>query len=560
MGFQLAQFKAVPSDSKTWRLWLCVFFVGLSGAARGLDEGIISNEVRFKSFQESFGITSSGTAASNIISLMTICAIGGSLLAFALVDTVGRLRTLQISCLFWMVGTAIWISSDGRLGQLYAGRAIAGLGVGFTPVAAPIYLSEVTPSALRGLSVLWYAGNVYTGIVLGYFTNYGTSTNLKPSAAQWQIPISLNFMVGSIILIGTFFIVESPRYLLKKGQTAEAQNSLAFIRNRPKDHPELRGEADTIAQHLDHEREATKGSGPMSVFKELFFDRTNGYKLFLCLFIQVFGQMSGGGSFTVFAPKFFELLGKTGNVGLLTTGLFGIVKLVVSLLCAVFVIDLLGRKRAVTTGIAIQGISALYLALYLKINLVDKTVTAENASEADKRAADAGIFFIFMSGVGWALGINAIQYLISSEIFPLRVRAAASGISMTFHWAFQFCSSRTVNPMIEGMNTYGAFLFYFAICVILLLFVIFFLPETSGFSLEEMDEIFEKPWYKIGLSSSKPYRGPSTQRISLDDGDVERAEDHHPEMLEQHQISRADGKQVEEEKNKDHLTATYTKP
>lgn len=129
MGFTLAQFKSVPADSRTWRLWLCIFIVGLSGAARGLDEGIISNFVRFESVQKSFGITANGTDASNIISLMTICAIGGSMLAFALVDTVGRLRTLQISCLFWMVGSAIWISSNGRLGQLYAGRAIAGVGV-----------------------------------------------------------------------------------------------------------------------------------------------------------------------------------------------------------------------------------------------------------------------------------------------------------------------------------------------------------------------------------------------------------------------------------------------
>lgn len=281
------------------------------------------------------------------------------------------------------------------------------LQVGFTPVCAPIYLSEVTPAGIRGLAVLWYAANVYTGIVLGYFTNYGASTNLKESAAQWQIPISLNLMVGALIFLGTFFIVESPRYYLKKGNMAGAQNSLAWIRNRPTDHPELREEAEATAQQLQHEKEQTSGMGWMAPVKELFCDASNRYKLFLCLFIQIFGQMSGGGSFTVFAPRFFELVGQTGNTGLLTTGLFGVVKLVVSLLCAVFVIDLLGRKRAVSAGILLQGLSALYLALYLKIAYVDKKVTEETASAADKHAANAGIFFIFLSGVGWALGINA---------------------------------------------------------------------------------------------------------------------------------------------------------
>lgn len=412
--------------------------------------------------------------------------------------------------------------------------------------------------------MLWYAANVYTGIVLGYFTNYGTSTNLEPSAAQWQIPVSLNLMVGFLLLVGTFFIVESPRYYLKKGQDAQAQNSLAWIRNRPIDHPDLREEAEATSEQLRHEREATAGMGFFAPLKELLFDSTNRYKLFLCLFIQVFGQMSGGGSFTVFAPKFFSLVGQTGNTGLLTTGLFGIVKLVVSLLCAVFVIDLLGRKRAVTAGIMLQGISALYLALYLKIGYLGQQGSDAPASESNKRAADAGIFFIFLSGVGWALGINSIQYLINSEIFGLRVRALASGSTMTVHWAFQFCSSRTVNPMIEAMDTWGAFLFYFVICVILLFFIIFFLPETAGYSLEQMDELFDKPWYKIGLASSKPYHETkSPSRLSLEDGPDGENTQHpmHPEMLEQRQANLShDAEEEEKKKGGDALlTSTHTK-
>lgn len=164
---QLSNWKYVPADSRTWRLWLCIFVVGLAGAARGLDEGVISNEVRFKSFQNQFGIEEDDATASNIISMMTICAIGGAIVAFVLVDKLGRQRCLQIAASLWMIGSAIWISSK-TTGQILAGRAIAGIGIGFTPVSSPVYLSEITPSPIRGLAVLWYAGSVYIGIVLGY--------------------------------------------------------------------------------------------------------------------------------------------------------------------------------------------------------------------------------------------------------------------------------------------------------------------------------------------------------------------------------------------------------
>lgn len=121
---------------------------------------------------------------------------------------------------------------------------------------------------------------------------------------------------------------------------------------------------------------------------------------------------------------------------------------------------------------------------------------------------------------------------------------------MCTHWLFQFCSSRTVNPMIEAMDTWGAFLFYFVICAILLLFVIFFLPETAGYSLEQMDELFDKPWYKIGLSSSRPYRaGESPTRLSLEDGpsDLPREK---PQSDEEKKKATEGG---------DAITATHTK-
>lgn len=351
--------------------------------------------------------------------------------------------------------------------------------------------------------------------------NYGVNQNIKVSNAQWQIPICLNFIVGTIILVGSLFIKESPRWLIKVGQHERARANLAWLRHLPHDHPELRAELDDIDAQVREEKHLTDGLGLWGAVKELFGTANNRYKLALCLTIQILGQLSGGGSFTVFAPKFLALVGKTGNTGLLTTGLFGIVKLIASVTCAIFVIDLLGRRRCVSIGIILQAIAALYLAIYLKVAYVGQDTS--DPSPSQKRAATGGVVMIFVSGIGWAFGVNSVQYLINSEIFAVQVRALGSGITMCVHFAMQYASSRSTNPMIADMDTWGAFLFYTAICVLLLLFILFFLPETAGYSLEQIDALFDLPWYKIGMASRRPFDGKThSGRVSIEDGPQQR--------------------------------------
>lgn len=93
----------------------------------------------------------------------------GSLLAFILADKIGRLRTVQVSCLVWILGTAIWITSNGSVGQTLGGRFIAGLGVGAFPVVCPTFLAEVAPRTVRGLAVSIFSSSVYLGIVIGKY-------------------------------------------------------------------------------------------------------------------------------------------------------------------------------------------------------------------------------------------------------------------------------------------------------------------------------------------------------------------------------------------------------
>jgi MFS family permease len=128
---------------------------------------------------------------------------------------------------------------------------------------------------------------------------------------------------------------------------------------------------------------------------------------------QILAQWSGANSITIYAPRYFAMVGVTGqNEKLFATAIFGVVKFVSAIICAAFLIDVIGRKRSLYIGITLQGVSMLYMALFLVIDQTvgDKTIVQ---SPSQKRAATGAIVMIYLSGFGWAMGWNSIQYLLN---------------------------------------------------------------------------------------------------------------------------------------------------
>lgn len=154
---------------------------------------------------------------------------------------------------------------------------------------------------------------------------------------------------------------------------------------------------------------------------------------------------------TVYAPEFFALLGTTGqSEKLFATAIFGVVKFVSALVCALFLVDIIGRKRSLTYGIILQLISMLYIAIYL--TALPSVTDEKNKSAATSHASTGAVVFIYFSGVGWALGWNSIQYLINAEIFPLRVRSLGTSLVMCFHFINQYANSK-VSASIRSIHT-----------------------------------------------------------------------------------------------------------
>lgn len=246
----------------------------------------------------------------------------------------------------------------------------------------------------------------------------------------------MHIMFAGIIFLLSFGVRESPRYLVKAGRADEALATMSWIRGLPESHIYVSTEVIDIKEQLEREQEATMGVSWLGPIKELVMLRSNRYRLMLGVMSQLLSQWSGASSITIYAPEFFSMLGTTGqNEKLFATAIFGVVKFVSSIVCALFLVDFLGRKRALTIGITLQFIAMLYIAIYLTaVPSVEEGVVQ---SMAAKNAGTAAIVMIYFSGIGWAVGWNSIQYLINAEIFPLRVRSMGSSFIMCFHFLNQ---------------------------------------------------------------------------------------------------------------------------
>ncbi|KAL1981963.1 hypothetical protein VTN96DRAFT_1975 [Rasamsonia emersonii] len=500
-----------PKEVFNWRLWFAVISFGLMGAARGIDEGLISGAFNSKNFQESIHFSSYSTVEkanikANVSAMVQIGSVGGALFAFFVCDRIGRIWATRQLCLLWILGIAIFLGNNGSLGAVYAGRFIAGLGVGQTPVVSPLYLAEISPPSIRGLCTCIFTGFVYLGIVLAYFANYGAQVNLgDTSPKRWQVPTSLHIMFAGLIFILSFLQYESPRYYIRRGQDEKALAVMARVRNLPADHEYVVREITEIQRSYQEELEATMGAGFFGILKEMFLMPSNLYRLYLASMAQILSQWSGAGSITLYAPDLFNLLGITGNnQNLLVTAIFGLIKLAAAVVCALFLVDVIGRKRSLLIGIALQAISMIYVAGFLTAEPEMGVVKGYELPESSKGASRGAIAMIYISGLGWALGWNSMQYLLTAELFPLRIRAVATSISMTLHFANQYGNSRAVPNMLlpassGGLSPRGTFWFFAAVTVIGGLWVWVSVPETAGRSLESMDRLFVLPWYKIGL-------------------------------------------------------------
>ncbi|KAF5681226.1 quinate transporter [Fusarium heterosporum] len=481
--------KHSPKEIFNWYLFGCTFVWSFAGVAKGFDEGNIASLVIMEVFQERFGIAHQtdhqyANTKGWIVAIATAGAVFGCLGCVWLTQRLGRTRTFQFFTVIYMAGIFGQTFSNGNLGALYASRVISGIGIGATTVLPSVYIAEISPIPIRGLLTLQYTCCQQLGVVFGFFFNYGVT---KYHAAFPSCYLGHRHILHP----------ETPRFLLSQNKKQEALATLCRFRGLPEDHPYVQSEFEGIESQLNHEIEIVAGANTWDLIKETFTDLSNRRRFTLMFACHVFGQWSGANAITQYSPTIFGYLGIQGTEArFLATGCYAILKFVSVLLFSVFVIDFIGRRRSLMTGITMQIFTLAFVGAYLKCTNGWSVEDIESSSSA-MAASRAAIAAIYIHAIAWSIGWFSIPYLVSAEVFPLRIRSINVSILMAVHWAMYFGCSRAMPSLLAATERYGAFMFFLSICVISLVYVYFAMPETSGRSLESMDKLFERPWYTV---------------------------------------------------------------
>ncbi|KAJ5126751.1 hypothetical protein N7448_007530 [Penicillium atrosanguineum] len=480
------------TTSSYYVLVVCVIACG--SIPKGYDEGGYSASVKLESFMIDFNLLKSHwtndptgltNRSANITSFNVLGAAFGALTGLDLNDRLGRLWSWRLAMVVYMVGTFIQVFSSGIYGLLLFARIFSGLGAGLLTVTSPLYLSEVAPKATRGLSVGLYMVALLTVLSMGFFINYGAKIHMAATRTQYRLVQAIPLIPAGITLILSWWCPETPRYLASKQRHKEAKEVLARLRGKPIDDESVVAEFEEI-DHQAKERADLKSISHWAAFKESQTNPNYRQRFWLLMTMQTIAQWTGGNGITYYISTIFTYAGVADSTSLISSGAYGIVKLVFTMAFTWGLIDLFGRRRCALTGLSLQLAAHIYMGIYMGL---------QPGSSDNKSASDAAIASVFIYAVGWSVGLCTIPYLYGTEIFPSHIRNVSYALSMGLHWFFQFAVVRVTPNMLTNLHVWGAYLFWAIICTLGIIILGIWMPETKGVPIERMDDLFSGPWY-----------------------------------------------------------------
>ncbi|OQV00868.1 hypothetical protein CLAIMM_06308 [Cladophialophora immunda] len=515
-------------------------FASLGGFLFGYDQGVVSGILTMESFGARFPHVYLSTSFKGwfvsilLLSMTDLCPFAtgmryadyrvaawfGSLVNGPLADRFGRKWTIVMAVVVFIIGSAIQAGAYST-GMLFAGRAIAGFSVGMLTMIVPMYLAEVSVPGIRGTLVVLQQLSITIGICVSFWVEYGThyiggvrcAPNISytgggdsgpsfdprydvgpsgctgQSEASWRVPFALQIFPALVLGFGMLAFPESPRFLMAKHREESALAALSTLRRLPTQAEILTVEFLAIKAEVLFQESFNADRYPgktglrlaLAQYGALVSTRPSFHRLAVGCCVMFFQQFMGCNAMIYYAPTIFSQLGLSGNTtSLLATGVYGIVSML-STLPALFLIDKIGRRPLLICG----GVGT-----FVSLTVVAGVIGGYgNSLASQKAAAWTGIAFIYFYAVNFCYSFAPIGWVLPSEIFTLGSRSKAMSITTSTTWMSNFVIG-IVTPDMLAVLKYGTYIFFAAFCLLAVGFVWFFVPETRGKSLEDMDVVF----------------------------------------------------------------------
>ncbi|RDL36187.1 Uncharacterized protein BP5553_06799 [Venustampulla echinocandica] len=500
-GFKLMFKKLTPA------LFMCWMVTAILNVLFGFDTTSFGGVQNIPAFGREFGtpIGKNGAymlSASRASFMSSVGFAGkflGALFGSPIIESIGHRYSIWIVCVISFIGIIIECTSH-EVAPFVVGRCIVYFSVGAAEICATTYQSEIVPAAMRGTVVGSIQLFNQIGQILAALVNRRYYQSMEPKG--WIIPVAVQACAPIIIVIGVYFIPDGPRWLISKGRIDDAVKTLEKV--RPK--------ADVDAGHCKEEvaaiQEAINNETDKGPWIDLFRG-TNLRRTMIATVIFIFQQFTGQAFVSNYSPRFYNTVGLSKhafdyNIGSAVLGWVGV-------LIGMFFIDLAGRRTVLIVGCIGQ---AVFLFLVAGMGLPKHPT----AAAANTLVASVMLYNFFFAGT-----LAPVSYVVGSEIGTAAVRektmAFTTAVSILAAWIVAFCIPYILDDI--GANIGWVFGCMAALATI---FTYFFVPETKGRSLEELDELFAQHIPARKFASTETV-GPGRRAADLENLDAVQIDD-----------------------------------
>ncbi|KAL3463526.1 general substrate transporter [Aspergillus heterothallicus] len=469
--------KYSPWTWNMFRLYIILIVPYLCGTLNGYDGSLMGSINAMTTYQEFFNMSSAGSSTGLVFAIYNIGSIPAVLFSGPVNDYWGRRMGMTVGAGIIIIGTCVQSPSVNR-GMFLAGRFILGFGVSFCCVSAPCYVSEMAHPAWRGTITGLYNCTWYIGSILASWVVYGCAKLDNPNA--FRIPIWCQLISSVFVVLGVWFIPESPRWLMAHDRADDAAKVLAkYHGDNDPNHPLVILQMKEMRQSI-----ATDGSDKAWWdYRELYTGHSARRRLICVIGMACFGQISGNSVTSYYLPVMLENAGIVSEGRkLLLNGIYPPLSFLGAILGARMT-DVIGRRPLLIYSLLFCSVAFAIITGSSKLATDDPSNTA---------AANTTIAFIYLFGIIFSFGWTPLQSMYIAETLTTTTRAKGTAVGNLASSIASTIIQYSSGPAFENIHYYFYLVFVFW-DLIEIVFMWFFFPETKDRTLEELEEVFSAP-------------------------------------------------------------------